>query len=237
MLQPTSNTLEHQFPFVKSPSKEAKTLLKDMYSHPFWPAKSLETSSIDGTPSSMIHHNSYLSHKNKLIVSYGIYKDNNYGVSSASRVLSPQLLLKKYDYVRKCLADILGLTTAQREVALRLLRLWAYYGQVYPKEAQVTGEPGCRKATYWRTIRILRELGLIHVINRYVIRPHAQISNLYRLDRLVLLLARYISEHGHAFYERWLEPYLAIPGREFWSQIFQAPGDRAGPLIPVFVDP
>jgi len=212
MIQSTNNKVAHAFDLVKSPINSQFPLFSD----------------------SMIHHKELLL-PSRIIVSYSnICKDRRYGVSSASRVLSPQLLFKKFDYVRKCLADTLGLTTAQREVALRLLRLWAYYGQVYPKEAQITGEPGCSKATYWRTVTILKELGLIHVINRYVLRPHAQISNLYRLDRLVLLLARYIAERGHAFYESWLQPYLAIPGREFWSQIFRAPGDRAGPLIPAF---
>ena len=196
--------------------------------------KSTTLSPLSPSLDSMIHHKEPSYFPSYLIVTYKNIRDKRYGVSSASRVLSPQLLLKKFDYVRECLADILGLTIAQREVALRLLRLWAYYGQVYPKEAQITGEPGCSKATYWRTIGILRELHMIRVIHRYVLRPHAQISNLYRLDRLVLLLARYISERGHAFYESWLQPYLASPGREFWSQIFRAPGDRAGPGVLAF---
>jgi len=115
-----------------------------------------------------------------------------------------------------------------------LLRYRAYYGNVYPKEAQITLEPGCKKATFWRTIRLLKEQGLLQVVNRFVMRPHAQISNLYRLDKLVLALARYIAEHGHHFYEDWLQPYLSMPGREFWSQIFRVPGDRAGPLIPAY---
>jgi len=180
-------------------------------------------------PDSVIHHNVPLP-PSKIIVSYSLLKRGNpYGVSRSYRVLSPQLLLKKYDYVRACLAETLGLTVAQREVALRLLRLWAYYGQVYPKEAQVTGDPGCSKSTYWRTVRILRELGLVHVINRYVIRPHAQISNLYRLDRLVLLIARYLAEHGTGFFEKWLKTYLSMSGRLFWTLIYQSPEARAGP--------
>ncbi|GAI35243.1 unnamed protein product, partial [marine sediment metagenome] len=72
------------------------------------------------------------------------------------------------------------LTTAEREVTLRLLRFWAYYGNVYPKASTVAAEPGCSKATFWRTIALLERLGLMRRINRYVIRPHAQISNLYR---------------------------------------------------------
>lgn len=181
---------------------------------------------------SMIHHNEP-SLPSRIIVSYSLIRRGNpYGVSRSYRVLSSQLLLKKFDRVRECLANSLGLTTAQREVALRLLRLWAYYGQVYPKEAQITGEPGCSKATYWRTIRILRELNLIKVVHRYVLRPHAQISNLYRLDRLVVVLARYLSEHGVGFYESWLQPILKMPGHLFWSMVYQTPGARAGPGAP-----
>jgi len=142
------------------------------------------------------------------------------------------LLLKKYDQIRDCLVDYAELTTAQREVTLRLLRLWAYYGYVYPKESTITSEPGCSKATFWRTIRLLEELGLVRVINRYVIRPHAQISNLYRFDKLLLVIARYLAEHGQAFQEKWLEPYLRLPGRVFWGSWASCPESRAGPYGP-----
>ena len=195
----------------------------------FWPVKSTETSSISGTPNLMIHHKVSLSRNKKLIVSYSNTVGKHYGVSQARRAITSSLFIKKFDYIRQCLDDVLGLTTAQREVALRLLRLWAYYGYVYPKESQITGEPGCSKSTFWRTVKLLKDLGLVQVINRYVIRPHAQISNLYRLDRLALVLARYLAEHGVHFWEKWLRPALAMPGQQFWGQIFLTPGDRAGP--------
>ena len=197
--------------------------------HAFSPVKSSPPAIRIAPSNSMIHHNGPGALPHKVIVTYKNIERSPYGVSPAYRVLSPQLLLRKFDQVRACLAGPLGMPTSQREVALRLLRLWAYYGQVYPKESQVTELPGCSKATFWRTIKMLQGLGLVHVINRYVLRPHAQISNLYRLDRLVLLLARYISEHGHAFYEHQLQPYLAMPGRQFWSQIYSTPEARAGP--------
>ena len=169
-------------------------------------------------PDSMIHHKvrepgSYV------IVSYDdIRRGKHYGVSSSRRCLSPGLLLKRFHQVRSCLVDILGLSAGQREVVLRLLRYWAYYGNVYVKAAQVAAEPGCSKATYWRTLRLLRDRRLVTVINRFVIRPHAQISNLLRLDRLILLIARYLAEHGQAFTEGWLQPMLRLPGSQFWSQ-------------------
>lgn len=171
---------------------------------------------------SMIHHNQDLP-RSKIIVSYkSIGNSSRYGVSRSYRILSPQLLFKKFDHVRDALKYVLGMPPAQREVTLRLLRLWAYYGYVYPKEATITAEPGCSKATFWRTIRLLEELGLVQVVSRYVIRPHAQISNLYRLDKLVVLLARYLAEHGVGFREKWLKPYLTMLGSHFWTLAFAA---------------
>lgn len=197
--------------------------------HPFCSVKPLNSQLPLSFPNSMIHHKLSLL-PSKIIVSYtNIGINKAYGVSSTYRVLSPQLLLKRFDNIRDCLTDTLGLTIAQREVVLRLLTFWAYYGSVYSKEATITEQPGCSKATFWRTIKILKSLGLIRVVNRYVIRPHAQISNLYRLDRLVLLIARYLAEHGVGFLEKWLTPALTMPGRLFWAQIFQTPGIRAGP--------
>lgn len=199
---------------------------------PFDSVKSINTQLPLPLPDTMIHHKVLRSRNKILVYTNSRCISKRYGVSSAFRVLSPGMFFKKYDQVRDFLELSLGLGSSAREVVLRLCRLWAYYGNVYPKEAQVCTEPGCSKATFWRTIRRLEQLGLIRVINRFVIREHAQISNLYRLDRLMLALARYIAEHGGQFSERWLRPYLTMPGRLFWSQIFRVPGDRAGPLIP-----
>lgn len=161
----------------------------------------------------MIHHK--VIYRNRYNKEY-----KPYGVSSSHRVLSPQLLFKKFYCIRDCLEHVIGLTPGQRETMLRLLRLWAYYGKVYPKQSQVSIEPGCSKATYWRTIHILEELGLVQVINRYIIRPRAQISNLYRFDKLLIILARYLAEHGVQFWEKWLKPYLTMPGFQFWSSFW-----------------
>lgn len=204
---------------------------------PFWPVNNHESISIGSTAPSMIHHKITLSGKDKMIVSYSGYRCKTYGVSSAYRVLSPQLLLKKEEYIRDCLYHVLGLTPGQIEVTFRLLRLWAYYGQVYPKEAQVCSQPGCSKATFWRTIRILKEGGYIGIVNRFVIRHEAQISNLYRLDRLVVILTRYLAEHGTGFLEKWLTPALTMPPRQFWDSVLLTRGARAGPLIPALSGP
>lgn len=165
----------------------------------------------------MIHHN-VSSLPSRIIICNRI--DKPYGVSSvprSHRVLSPGLFRKRYDDIRRFLDYQLGMTPAMRCVTMRLLWFWAYYGKVYPKESTITELPGCSKATYWRAIRFLKENDLVHVINRYVIRAHAQISNLYRFDRLMIILARYLAERGVVFWEEWLKPLLRIPGSTFWS--------------------
>jgi len=141
---------------------------------------------------------------------------------------------------------------------MRLLRLYAYYGSVYPKAGTIAGEeeitpamlawraenglgPAPRsstgsRATFWRTIKALEGLGLVETVNRFIVREHAQISNIYRLDRLILVLARYIAERRGLLAPRWLTPVLAIDPRSFWSFLAQTPGDRAGPARGAFED-
>ncbi len=204
---------------------------------PFCSVKSLINSQLPLFSNSMIHHKGPLKPL-KLVVSYkSNLRSRPYGVSRSRRAITSSLFIKKYDLIRDCLRNTLGLSTAQREAALRLLRLWSYYGYVYPKASQVSESPGCSKATFWRTVRLLRDLGLIQVVNRYIVRPHAQISNLYRLDRLAVILARYLAEHGTAFWEKWLTPALAMSGQQFWSCLSRNPGDRAGPGPPVLQGP
>lgn len=187
--------------------------------HPFASVKPDQGHQLPLFPDNVIHHNSNPSSKKKKIVYKRNQLDKPYGVSRLYRVLSPQLLFKRHDRVRDFLDQGLGLTTSQREVVLRLLSFYAYYGNVYVKEAAVTSEPGCSKATFWRTIKRLTDRGLVRVVNRFLIRPHAQISNLYRFDKLVLAIARYLAEHGTAFRERWLQPYLEQPGSLFWRSL------------------
>lgn len=177
----------------------------------------------------MIHHNISRYKKKRIILGKGSMSPPPYGVSRGRQILSPELFLKKFNLVRKCLQEVVGLTTGQRETTLRLLRYWAYYQKVYTKESTITAEPGCSKATYWRTIRILEHRGLITVINRFFIRPHAQTSNLYRFDKLLIILARYLAERGVRFYSDHLQPYLLMPGASFWPWATQTPAARAGP--------
>lgn len=150
-------------------------------------------------------------------------KGRRYGVSREYRILTKGVFNKHFHQVVYCLRDVVSLPTCEREATLALLRLWAYYGDVYPKASQCCSEPGCSKATFWRAVMDLKDLGLIRTIPRYLIREKAQISNLYLLHNLLLVIARYLAEHGVGFLESWLKPYLVMPARLFWSFSWCAP--------------
>lgn len=185
--------------------------------------------------------------KRRLILNPGSISDSGkpYRVSRFYRVLSPVLFRKRYQRIRDFLLYNLRLTDKQAEVTLRLLRLWAYYGLVYPKACQVADEPelahdphyiawrsehglerprgsyGISRATFWRTVRLLQDMGLLEVVNRYVAYKRedpekSQTSNIYRLDRLLIAIARYLAEKGTGFLEKWLEPVISRP--DFWQR-------------------
>lgn len=172
----------------------------------------------------MIHHNDLPRKGNKrpkkIILAVGNIDVRPYGVSSTYRILTKGRYLKNFDQVRDCLM-MLGFTVGEREVALRLLNFWAHYGIVYPKQEQVSAiAPGCSKSTFWRTINKLEDRGLIEVFGRYIAgkkeEPEkAQTSDLYRLDALLLVIARYLAEKGVKFYEEWLKPIFTI---NFWER-------------------
>lgn len=162
--------------------------------------------------------------KNKIIHKInGTSIDKPYGVPKARRILTPGLLNKRWDDIVRFLKHHLGLTTAEREAILRLLRLAAYYPDVYPKASQIAEDPGCSTRTFWRAIAKLKEMGLITVINRFLIREEAQISNLYILRKLMVAIARYLHEHCVHFGQAWLEPFLSMPARRFWRAIKKWP--------------
>jgi len=191
--------------------------------------KSLSSSSPESLVTrGLADHKAFIPNRDRIIVNK---RDTRvrYGLPVALRALSPGLFIKKYDNIRDCLAGSLGFTCAEREVVLRLLRLYAYYGAAFPKAASIAREPGCSERTFWRAVKKLQSLNLVHVINRFVLRPHAQISNLYRLEKLGIVLARYLAEHGVRFREGWLRPALLMPACLFWSFPFQGPGARASP--------
>ena len=226
------------------------TSLAPILAQPFSSVKPQLNTQFPLFPDSVIHHKVLYPHivgKTLLDIKN---KGKRYGVSSASKLLPVSLFRKKYDLVKLCLKSAVGLPDCQVEAIMRLLRVQAYYGSAYPKAAQIAGDfqdppaapfipyPGyvppqrhhwaTSRATFWRAIRQLKELGLVMVINRYLIRPHAQISNLYRLDKLLILIARYLAEHGQRFNEKWLRPFLLVSGSLFWHQ-YLLPGRRSPP--------
>lgn len=160
-----------------------------------------------------------LAHRN-LSPSYNNSKDDgirfwSYGVPSDKRILSHGLFIKHFDQIRNYLVSV-ELTTADREVVLRLLRLYCYYGRCYPKAAQIAQDPGCSKRSFWRAIAKLSNMGMIEVVNRF--HQGRQISNTYRLDKLVAILARFLAEHGCRFTGFALYVIKAL-GADFWHRI------------------
>ncbi len=193
-------------------------------------------------PDSVIHHKSLYHSKDRIVYKY-TGGAGPYGVSSSRRPISPGLFNKREDQVGRFLQEVVLLSRGESTAIIRLARLYVYYGKCFPRAAQVANDfqpspaqqylpfpgyipprvhrRGCSRATFWRAVRQLRELGLITVINRFLIRPHAQISNEYRLDKLLLVIARYLAEHGVPFYEKWLKPYLQLPGSTFWPSFWR----------------
>lgn len=139
-----------------------------------------------------------------------------YSVPAKKRMLTPSLLLKKHDDIRDYLVR-LGLTPAEREITFHLLRLFAYYGKAYPKAGQFSDIGGCSKRSFWRAVRKLEELEVIDRINRFL--NHRQISNCYRLDKLVLCLVRYLAEHGAPFRDKFTQDIIRETADSFWQVI------------------
>lgn len=146
-----------------------------------------------------------------------------YGVPGHKRMITPGKLRTHHMAIYRFLKHDLGLPTAEREAVFRLLRLAAYHAHVYPKANQIAEAPGCSKRSFWRAIARLKGMGLITVVNRYLLREEAQISNLYILQRLVLAITRYLHEHSVVFKQGWLKPFLSMPSRRFWRGIKKWP--------------
>ncbi len=140
-----------------------------------------------------------------------------YGVPAPRRMLTPGLLLKKHHYILAYLKE-LGLTTQERQAAFYLLRLYAYYGKVYPKAPNYTEDFYASKRSFWRAVAKLEDSGLIDRLNRYL--HHLQISNAYRLDKLVLCIIRYLAEHGSPYISDFAHDLLTRIGISFWRTIW-----------------
>lgn len=179
--------------------------------------------------------NSMTPHSNSHI--YGIRgnldkvrKDTSYyGVSWDHRVLTKGVFIKQRDRVRDFLQNTLGFSVGDRDFTLGTLEYWAYYGKCYAKIADLCRKPGCSESTAHRALSKLKNLGLVVVIERYLEPRRRQISNLFLLHKLILVIARYLAEHGQRFAEKWLEPYLQLPGAVFWRKWLPSQGKLAAP--------
>lgn len=136
-----------------------------------------------------------------------------YGVPSPRRMLTPGILSRKHYCIRSCL-KMLGLTTSERDAAFYLLRLYAYHGSVYPKAPNFTQDFYASKRSFWRAIAKLEGLGVVDRINRFL--DHLQISNCYRMDKLVLCIVRYLAEHGKPPTDKFSQDIIKQMAGNFW---------------------
>lgn len=161
-------------------------------------------------PSPAISHDLPLYNSKKLL------NRLTYGVPSQRRMLSHGLLLKKHNRIRTFLVS-LGLTTADRDAVFYLLRLYTHYGKVYPKAPNYTEDYYCSKRSWWRAIAKLEDAGLIDRIKRFL--HHLQISDSYRLDKLVLCIVRYLAEHGSPNFDEFTQDIIRQTPGSSWKTI------------------
>ncbi|MBA7611729.1 hypothetical protein ES703_18958 [subsurface metagenome] len=169
------------------------------------------------------HHNALSTSLNTIYYKKGIEREKRYGVPSTYRLLTMGNYHKHHADINTMLRVVLGLENRERSAVFCLLRLFLYYGKVYPKAADVADQEYISKRTFWRAMNKLREMGVIEVINRYI--KHKQISNFYRLDKLVLMIARYIAEHHLGLYlaEALGKRALELAGFfRSWDQLWDA---------------
>jgi len=174
----------------------------------------------DHVRSYVTHHIFSVSRTTRNNVTDRVRMETIYGVSPARRLITGATYVKQYDRIRSCLRETLGLTKPQARIVMRLLSYWSYFGSCYPKAVQVAAGTETSQSTFWRTVAILRELNLVEVINRYLPCACGQISNAYRLDRLALLLARYLAEHSIQLDFARVREVLGMSGRTFWRWIY-----------------
>ncbi|KKN21796.1 hypothetical protein LCGC14_0921760 [marine sediment metagenome] len=140
-----------------------------------------------------------------------------YGVPPQRRIITAGVFRKRLDLIRDCLMS-LGYPTWRRSIILELVRLYAYYGKVYPKASHIAEDAYCSKRTFWRAVQQLEQDGLIERSNRFL--HHLQISNCYRLDKLILILTRYITEHAEHQFAEHAPDFLFQTGKVFWTLIW-----------------
>ncbi|MBA7524813.1 hypothetical protein ES705_16957 [subsurface metagenome] len=171
------------------------------------------------SPLSTAHHNALSNYSGNIYSKRGIEVEKRYGVPQTYRILTMGNYHKHHDDINTMLRVVCGLENRERVAIFCLFRLFLYYGKVYPKAADVADQEYISKRTVWRAIGKLRDLGVVEVINRYV--KHKQISNLYRLDKLVVMIARFISEHHPTIFGHFGDKLTSF-FRSFWDEIWDA---------------
>ena len=180
------------------------------------------------TKKTLAHRNDTISGSNPIRSQSTNLDLYSYGVPMRRKILTVELYNKRFHEIRNYLAGNLGLTLAEREGILRLLRLYAYYGRVYPKASQIADDfgnmvKGCSKRSFWRAIAKLRDGGMIQVRHRFL--HGRQISNCYRLDKLILCLVRWLLEHSTHYLKLGTlakEHFNALHVSNFWRLIWSA---------------
>ncbi|MBA7607859.1 hypothetical protein ES703_15028 [subsurface metagenome] len=165
-------------------------------------------------PKAVAHYNALPRYLKRIYYKKGIREVEGYGVQAKRRILTVGLFHKRHDDICHSLSSF-GLAIRQRDAILKLLELYCHYGKVYPKAEQVADDEYISKRTFWYAIGKLRSIGLIRVVNRYF--NHRQISNLYRLDKLVVMIARILAEHGQQFND--FATKLLTFFNSFWQDI------------------
>jgi len=167
----------------------------------------------------MAHHNALSPVIDKIYCKKGIELEKRYGVPSTYRILTMGNYHKHHSDINTMLRVVCGLENRERSAVFCLLRLFFYYGQVYPKADDVAEQEYISKRTFWRAIGKLKASGVIEVLNRYI--NHKQISNLYRIDKLILMIARFISEHHPTIFGDYGDNLTRF-FKSFWRQIWDA---------------
>jgi hypothetical protein len=143
-----------------------------------------------------------------------------YAVPKHYRKISPTLLNKHHRTIHSFMLSALRLTHKQTRVAEILLRLWCYYGHVYPKAQTIADECMVSKRTVWRTIQILEDMHFISRNARYFTPSRNRISNSYDCSQFCTAIAFLLYEKSVKLKYGWLQPYFRIPGSVFWSLVY-----------------
>lgn len=117
-------------------------------------------------------------------------------MQSSNRVLTKSIFNRRFDDIRDFLITLGVAGPRQRDAILKLLKLYAHYGKVYPKAQTIADECYISKRTVWLAIKKLEDSGLLERNQQFI--NGYQTSTQYLLDKLVLMIAHRLAEIGQA---------------------------------------